>query len=407
MKRIVICMDGTWQSLNQDDLTNIGVIARSIAHKETRPDGSYIYQTVIYTQGVGSTLSALAQRTFIGDVVSSVNRLFGGAFGEGLEDGILDTYLRLAFDYEAGDQIYIFGFSRGAFAARRLSGLINTAGIVSRRFTHMARAGYRLYHEMPRDDAPEHEKEEYARATAQFRRLYGKGARNEDGTRRHTEDIPPIAYLGVFDTVAQRGLNDVLASLTPWNGELFRFKNYRVASNVQSARHAVAVDENRLGFPVVLWEGVDDANTQLGRTAYEQRWFPGTHGDVGGGDGSKLSALALRWIADGAAEAGLRFYATYGTDRSPKDERLEAAGRAFDCEITRCGLLRSMQPMNMPLRGRRIWTRRERPTLEDLQHLVDESVLLRATSPHVRPRYRPAPLRPFRKALKQYQPPAE
>ncbi len=63
MKRIIICMDGTWQNLYQDELTNIGIIARSIAHKETRPDGSTIQQTVIYTLGVGSSLSALADKS--------------------------------------------------------------------------------------------------------------------------------------------------------------------------------------------------------------------------------------------------------------------------------------------------------------------------------------------------------
>src|SRR5690606_4624853 len=145
----------TWQTLHQPKLTNIGILARSIAHKETLPDGSYIHQTVIYTHGVGSTLGALSDRSFLEAASASFNRLAGGAFGEGLEDGILDTYLRLAFVYEAGDDIYIFGFSRGAYAARRLVGMINTAGVVSRRFTHKAREAFRLYYSAPPDSAPE------------------------------------------------------------------------------------------------------------------------------------------------------------------------------------------------------------------------------------------------------------
>lgn len=403
MKRIVICMDGTWQSLNQEQLTNIGVIARSIGHKETRLDGSFVHQTVIYTQGVGSSLGALAPRSFFQKASSSFNRLAGGAFGEGLEDGILDTYLRLAFDYEAGDEIYIFGFSRGAFAARRLSGLINTAGIVSRRFTHKARDAFRLYYEKPRDGATDEQKREHARAASQFRKLYGKGARNVDGTRRQTDDVPAIAYLGVFDTVAQRGLGDVIASFTPWSEtDKFRFKNYRVSSNVLYARHAVAVDESRLGFPALLWDDLEEDNVRLGRKAYQQRWFVGTHGDIGGGDGSKLSALALKWIAEGARDAGLRFYATHDDDRSPLDDALADAGLCVDANISRPPLIKALQPMNYPWRGRKIWNRRERPSLADAQECFDPSVLQRATSDHIKPRYRPASLRPFNRVFKDW-----
>ena len=85
--------------------------------------------------------------------------------------------------------------------------------------------------------------------------------------------------------------------------------------DVATARHAVAVDENRLGFPPTLWEGVDEANKRPhcveGKQHYAQRWFIGTHGDIGGGEGSPLSAAPLKWIAEGAADCGLRFYGSY------------------------------------------------------------------------------------------------
>jgi uncharacterized protein (DUF2235 family) len=403
MKRIVICMDGTWQSLSQERLTNIGILARSVAHKKTEADGSFVHQTVIYTQGVGSSTGAIAQRTFFQQASSTFNRIAGGAFGEGLEDAILDTYLRLAFDYEDGDQIYIFGFSRGAFAARRLSGLVNTAGIVSRRYTHKARDAFRLYYDKPNDHATDEQKQEHEREAAQFRMLYGKGARNADGSRRQTDDVPPIAYIGVFDTVAQRGLGDVIASFTPWHEkEKFRFKNYRVSPNVQNARHAVAVDEARLGFPALLWDGIEEDNARFGRMAYQQRWFVGTHGDIGGGDDSKLSALALKWVAEGARDAGLRFYATHGDDRSPLDDALADSGLCFDAAISRPRFIKAIQPMNFPWRGRKIWTRREKPSLQDAQLYLDASVWQRASAEHVRPRYRPPSLKPFSKALKEW-----
>ncbi|MCL4716241.1 MAG: DUF2235 domain-containing protein [Hyphomonadaceae bacterium] len=402
MKRIVVCMDGTWQSLHQPKLTNIGIIARSIAHKETRADGAEIHQTVIYTHGVGSSIGALTQRGFLEQVSYSFNRLAGGAFGEGLEDGIVDTYLRLAFDYEAGDEIYIFGFSRGAFAARRLSGFINTAGIVSRRHTHMAREGFRLYYRAPGDGASDEDKRAHAEEAAQFRRLYGKGERNEDGTRRATSEPPPIKYLGVFDTVAQRGFAEVVSSMTPWHERRrYRFVNNRVCANVQNARHAVAIDECRIGFPCSLWEGLDEDNMRAGRRAYEQRWFIGAHGDVGGGEASKLSATALKWIAEGARDAGLRFYATYGDDESPLDRALREAG--FDGRISRPQLSKAWQPIHYPFRTRRIWRDKAKPTRTEAELLLDENVFHRAAADQFRPRYRPAPLKPFRPALKEWR----
>lgn len=399
MKRIIVCMDGTWQSLHQPKLTNIGIIARSVAHKETRPDGSEVHQTVIYTHGVGSSIGALAQRGFLEQVSYSFNRLAGGAFGEGLEDGIVDTYLRLAFDYEAGDEIYIFGFSRGAFAARRLAGFINTAGIVSRRHTHMAREGFRLYYRAPGDGATDEQKQAHAAEAAEFRRQYGKGNRNEDGTRRATSDVPPIKYLGVFDTVAQRGFAEVVASMTPWHEKSrFKFVNNRVCPNVQNARHAVAIDEDRIGFPCSLWENLDEDNKRVGRRAFEQRWFVGTHGDVGGGESGKLSAAALKWIAEGAQAAGLRFYATYGEDESPLDQALREAG--YDAPITRPKLSKAWQPVHYPFRSRRIWRAKEKPSRTDADLLLDENVFRRATGN--RPRYQPAPLKPFRPAFKEW-----
>jgi uncharacterized protein (DUF2235 family) len=392
MKRIVVCMDGTWQSLNQDNLTNIGIISRSVAHKEPRPDGTEVQQIVIYTLGVGSSLSALADKSLLRGVQESLNRSVGGAFGEGLEDLILDTYLRIAFNYETGDELYIFGFSRGAFAARRLSGFINAAGMVSRRYIHKARDGFRIYYNRPPRSAPEAKQREYEDNASEFRMLYGKGDRNLDGTRRKTDAVPPIHYLGVFDTVAQRGLAQVMAAFAPVSRHR-RFPNYRVSPNVLSARHAVAIDESRLGFPITLWEGIEEDNARLGRQAYRQRWFVGTHGDIGGGNDSPLSALALKWIAEGASEAGLRFYGSYGDDLSPLDQRLREAGLCWDGPISRPKLPKSLQPIHYPWSTRKIWSGRGRPELADAEALFDESVFRRASAKGLR--YQPQSLRPF------------
>ena len=132
LKRFVVCFDGTWQKLRQPRPTNIAIIARSVAHTDTQADGSKVPQIVLYSQGVGSNVDALGKDGFLDGFSEGLNRVLGGVFGEGLEDAIVETYLRLAFNYEDGDEIYVFGFSRGAFCARSFAGLVGCAGIVSR-----------------------------------------------------------------------------------------------------------------------------------------------------------------------------------------------------------------------------------------------------------------------------------
>src|SRR5688572_20139104 len=95
MKRFVICFDGTWQTVRQTHPTNIAIIARSVAHTHTLADGAKIPQIVFYNQGVGSNIDALGKDGFMDGLTEGLNKLLGGVFGEGLEDAIVDTYLRL------------------------------------------------------------------------------------------------------------------------------------------------------------------------------------------------------------------------------------------------------------------------------------------------------------------------
>lgn len=404
MKRIVICMDGTWQTLSQTKLTNIGILARSVSHTEERAEGGPVHQNVIYSHGVGSSIGALEKLGFFGGFVSGANRMLGGAFGEGLEDIIVETYLRLAFNYEDGDEIYIFGFSRGAFAARRLAGFINVAGIVSRRHAERAREGFRLYYRAPRDDASQEAKDAHAEEARIFRATYGKGTRLADGKRSAVDAPPPIAYLGIFDTVAQRGAGEVASSFfSSKDKDRFKFKNYRIAGNVKAARHALAIDECRVGFPVTPWDGVEESNAAAGRQAYAQRWFTGFHGDIGGGGRDELSAWPLKWIAEGAAEAGLRFYGTLGEDTSPLADAIALA--SLEARPSGVPLGRIFQPMNWPFRPRRIWPadrlrQKQRPSLDDLHALFDDGVIQRASAK--KSRYRPGSLRPFKKAFREF-----
>lgn len=406
MKRFVICFDGTWQKLRQPTPTNIAIIARSIAHTHTLEDGSTIPQIVLYSQGVGSNVDALGKDGFVDGLSEWLNRMLGGVFGEGLEDNIVETYLRLAFNYEDGDEIYVFGFSRGAFCARSFAGLVGAAGIVSRLHAEKAWDAFRLYRANPGRKATQFERDDYERARRDFRASYGKGKRAADGTRIKIDEPPKITYLGIFDTVGQRGVPSALGGLAAFFNKRFGFHDMQIGSGVLSARHAVAVDENRIGFPPTLWEGVEEANKRPhcveGEQRYAQRWFIGTHSDVGGGEGSPLSAAPLKWIAEGAAECGLRFYGTYGEDESPLSKAVREAGLVFKGKISRPRFWDSLSPMNYPLASRRIWaakSRKDQPTADYAASMLDPSVVERLSDSGMKPRYNPGPLRPFRPVL--------
>ena len=126
MKRIAIFIDGTWNRPGAEHPTNVVRLARSVA--KSAPDGTA--QHVIYMPGVGHGQG----NTKLGRIV---DRAFGGALGWGLDQIIADVYRQLVFAYEPGDELMIFGFSRGAFAARSLAGLIRSAGIAPPR--HLGR----------------------------------------------------------------------------------------------------------------------------------------------------------------------------------------------------------------------------------------------------------------------------
>jgi uncharacterized protein (DUF2235 family) len=406
VKRFVVCFDGTWQKLRQDKPTNIAIIARSIAHTNTLADGTQIPQIVLYSQGVGSNVDALGKDGFMDGMTEWLNRIMGGVFGEGLEDCIVETYLRLAFNYEDGDEIYVFGFSRGAFCARSFAGLIGCAGIVSRMHAEKAWDAFRLYRANPGKKATKFELEDYDRARRDFRARYGKGKRAADGTRIKSDEAPKVTYLGIFDTVGQRGVPSALGGLAAMFNKRFGFHDMRIGESVLSARHAVAVDENRLGFPPTLWEGVDEANKRPhcadGKQRYAQRWFIGTHGDIGGGEGSPLSAAPLKWIAEGAAECGLRFYGSYGADESPLSIAVREAGLVFKGRISRPRFWDSLSPMNYPWASRRIWAAtsgKQKPTVDYAASLLDPSVVERLSAEDMKPRYNPGPLKVFRPIL--------
>ena len=266
MKRIVLCFDGTWNKPADENLpvnrqveTNVRRFFESI--EETGPDG--VKQVRWYDQGIGSKW---------------YNRYVGGAVGVGLEKNIIDGYKLLAQEYADGDEIYILGFSRGAYTARSLVGLIRNCGLVyNKQLTLRIAMAYGIYR--TRADGPDSE------AAKAFKEMFARQVR--------------IKFLGAWDTVGALGIP--LNLLEQFKGKFYEFHDTRLSKIVDNAYHAVAIDEHREIFDVCLWNPDAEPEQTL-----EQRWFIGAHCDVGGGYPEReLSDVPLRWMQDKAAALGL------------------------------------------------------------------------------------------------------
>lgn len=262
MKRIIVCCDGTW---NADDTqtndTNVALMARSI-HGSQQTGG--ILQIVLYLRGVGTT--GLKLETWI-----------EGATGVGIDDNIRSAYQFISQNYLPGDEIYLFGFSRGAFTARSLSGLISACGILFRSSLGALPDAW-IYYRSPKPHSP-----------AAFAAKYS--------AQSHLD--PPITFLGVWDTVGSLGIPGGL--LAAGNKEKFAFHDTSPSPLVKRAVQALAIDEHRHDFVPTFWTG-----TAPPGAAIQQVWFAGAHSDVGGGYKTRsLADIPLVWMARQAEVAGL------------------------------------------------------------------------------------------------------
>jgi uncharacterized protein (DUF2235 family) len=288
-KRLVLCCDGTW---NRPDETREGIPApTNVAKIEmavARQDGPGTQQLVHYEEGVGT------QR---------FERIRGGAFGYGLTRNILNCYRWLVENYEPGDELFFFGFSRGAYTARSTVGLVRNAGILEHQHIDQIKAAYRLYRD------PDKEKEPRGIAATIFRRQFS----HPDTT---------IRFIGVWDTVGALGI-PIDGKRLPLLTNHWTFHDVTLSSKVLFAYHALAIDEKRGPFKPALWEKKEDVPGQT----VEQVWFAGVHSDVGGGYADpSLSEIPLLWMVDKARGCGLEFDTGHFVKRMPPDEKRRHLG---------------------------------------------------------------------------------
>jgi uncharacterized protein (DUF2235 family) len=258
----IVLFDGTGNT--PDDDTNVTEICKSL-----EGDDAWRKEHVFYDSGVGTE--------FLG-------KFTGLAAGRGLSENIEQGYQFLSSRYQPGDQIFIFGFSRGAFTARSLVGLISKVGILRKGESQLVHAAYNIYRNKDlHADSP---------VVQEFRLDHS-----------HPYDETRVRFVGVWDTVGALGIPWHL-SVMPFGRDDYSWHNTSLSPLVDYAYHACAIDEHREDFDVTLWTEAGPRNLGV-----EQRWFPGAHCNVGGGYGEKdlLPEEPLRWMQEKAQAAGLKF----------------------------------------------------------------------------------------------------
>lgn len=258
-KNLVVCADGTWNRPEMGRETNVVKLYRALLND--REGG----QLAFYDEGVGNGLFKLS----------------GGAFGTGISRNIRDCYRFLVDEYEPGDRIYLFGFSRGAYTVRSLGGMLSLVGLLPRSERDRIGEAYNMYRVWPTQPA--------------------RVNRFKDA--HHGEEVK-ITMIGVWDTVGALGIP--LNWINQFNPVPHRFHDLKLGRNVENAYHAMAIDEKRQAFEPTLWQ---EPPVHAGQTI-EQVWFSGVHSDVGGGYGADecgLSDIALLWMAERARRHGVLF----------------------------------------------------------------------------------------------------
>jgi len=342
MKRLIVCFDGTWNNPEQEENgiaapTNVVKLYNALA--DTDPGG--IEQLKFYHPGVG------------GEDTGIMDSVLGGALGIGISRHICSAYHWLSNNYEQGDQIYLYGFSRGAFTARSLGGFLSQ--------------GLLDLGEVPSDEA-------WERVETAFKDGYRKQDSTVDDWAKHdwkffnSRGKTPIHFIGVWDTVGSLGIPDDLEIINLFDSKKkWQFHDTSLGDNVAHARHAMAIDEVRSSFGITRWENAAEHADAV------ELWFPGVHSDVGGGYAvCDLSNGALKWMMEQSDDKGLCF--RDGVAQTIKDDPLGVMHSSYKGIFAK---LRS-RPRNVAA------------MISENHHLFHPSALTRqGISPIEHPRYYP------------------
>jgi uncharacterized protein (DUF2235 family) len=282
MKRLALYLDGTWDSAAAR--TNVFRLYQATLPK----DSSGVMQVPYYHDGVG---------------VRALERIGGGLLGIGLARNVQAAYTWLVSEYQDGDQVFLFGFSRGAYTARSLAGMIARCGLISQQSTLTVGDVYARYRDkgqvIPLWDL-------------QYRQARGEtsGFTSEDRLFLANSRRIPIQFIGVWDTVGALGIP--FGRIRGLSRSTTLFHNTNPSVLYKNMFQALAINENRKAFEPTLWTGFQPEGQPFEPLKpdqrLEQRWFVGAHTDVGGGKADvSLAQIPLAWIRDAAAACELAF----------------------------------------------------------------------------------------------------
>jgi uncharacterized protein (DUF2235 family) len=274
-RNLVVCFDGTNNEFGKEH-TNVIRLVQVIDRDPAR-------QRLYYDAGVGT----LPETGFFLPAVKTVSCWLGLGFGLGFSRKVKDAYAYLMDVWEPGDRVFLFGFSRGAYAARVLAGMLHAMGLLPRGNHNMIPYTLRYFQRMEGQHDTQHKVSADWRAFCdQFRRTFARPFESGDDSRHFR-----VHFLGVWDTVSSVG----------WVVDPKNFPHTAWNPSIEHFRHAVSIDERRAFFRQNLF------NPAKGQDAMEL-WFAGVHCDVGGGyerENGRLWWEPFWWMLGEAEKEGL------------------------------------------------------------------------------------------------------
>ncbi|KAF2712508.1 hypothetical protein K504DRAFT_371987 [Pleomassaria siparia CBS 279.74] len=282
-KRLIVACDGTWMNSDNGLISgkiavpsNVTRLTRAI--KPVSQDA--IPQVVYYHFGIGTQ----------GGVV---DRLVSGTTGEGLGDAVREGYSFLANNYHPGDEIFLLGFSRGAFTARSIAGLVGQVGLLTKKgLPSLPEIFKDVQHRRDPRYVPKNPNVPFSNKPSADSPRYAEELERRGMTRL---DIP-IKAIGVWDTVGSLGTPRIgwltKVGIQSTESKEMAFYDTKLGPNIENAFQALALDEKRGAFSPAVWE-----KPEGNRTTLRQVWFPGVHSNVGGGyDDQQLANITLAWM---------------------------------------------------------------------------------------------------------------
>lgn len=304
-KNIILCSDGTGKAGGAILNTNVFQLYKAVDTQNTT-------QIAYYDDGIGS-----AGFRFL--------RLLSGAFGFGFQRNILSLYGFLARNYEPGDKVYMFGFSRGAATMRALAGMIGTIGLIKNNTSDILTSG--------RFDDIKFTIE-LVKAMQLYKKAEKKQKEVEKFKNENTHGVIDIEVVGVWDTVEALGFPQDSSWLVIGTSMLIdkvtdklfphRYYEFQLGKYVKNAYHALAIDDERKTFHPKVWDETIENKPEH----VEQVWFAGAHSNVGGGmPRTGLAMITLDWMMTKASDHGIEFNPNLWADVK---DGMNPAGKLYD-----------------------------------------------------------------------------